>query len=484
MYPVVEINNELLPDSSVAVITDKGKLPDWLVLTKTENEYVKRCLTDGQEVIAINSYFKLTIVISPGSFKDIDRKYEELRRKASSVVKILQEHKQKDIFIASTGNDEKEVLAFTEGLILGSYRFTKYCGKPSKSSGDTYPTDIFLRGEFSESDVRSLDNTCKSVFLARDLVNEPNNMLNAVDFAALLGEKAEANGLRTEVYGKKKIEALRMGGIMAVSRGSIDPPAFIILEWKPGKALNKKPFILVGKGVMFDTGGINLKPTNYIEDMKSDMAGAAVVASTMMAIAEDRMDVHVLALIPACDNRPGLDAFVPGDIITMYNGKTVEVINTDAEGRLLLADALSFADNYDPSLVISVATLTGSAESAFGNQAIAAMGNAGDKHFNMLDEAGKRVYERIAVMPFFEEYAEYIKSDIAELKNLGNKKAGAITAGKFLEHFTKKPYMHLDIAGCSMADKDEYYRSKGASGTGVRLLTEFFRSMEAILRKQ
>lgn len=477
MYPQVEITKKILPDSSVIVIIKDGNLPDWLVLTKTENEYAKRCMADREELILINSYYKLSIIIQEKEFNEPHRKYEELRRLASRVKEILKEHKKKEIVISSD-HDMNSVLAFTEGLILSCYEFNKYRKKEDKNNYQIYPNEIFLYGGIKANELKWLNAVNRGVYFARDLVNEPNNYLNANDFASIVKQYASNAGVEVEVYGKKKIEALRMGGILAVNQGSMDPPSFSILEWPPPEPANSKPVILVGKGVMFDTGGINLKPTSYIEEMKSDMAGGAVVAAVIAAIAEAGINMHVVGLIPATDNRPGRSAFVPGDIITMFNGIRVEIINTDAEGRLILADALSFAANYDPGLVISVATLTGSAENAFGNQAIATMGNADRKFFNLLQESGNNVYERLAEMPFFEEYGEMIKSDIATLKNLGEKKAGAITAGKFLEHFTDYPFIHLDIAGCAISQKDEHYRPKGGTGTCVRLLADFLRRLE------
>ncbi|HCC71367.1 MAG TPA: peptidase M17 [Bacteroidales bacterium] len=475
MYPRVEIKKDILPDTSVAVIIKDDKLPDWLVLTKTEHEYARRCISDAEDIIIINSYYKLTIIIPEKEFAETGRKYEELRRRAAKVKDILKEHKKEEIMI-SAEHDIQSLLAFTEGLILSSYIFNKY--KKENGNNKYYPADIYLTGDTDPGEVEWLNAVNKAVYFARDMVNEPNNFLNAVDFAGIIKEYTGNAGVQTEVYEKKRIECLKMGGILSVNRGSLDPPTFSILEWKPGKPVNSKPVVLVGKGVMFDTGGINLKPTNYIEEMKSDMAGGAVVAAVLAAIAEAGIDIHVIGLIPATDNRPGGDAIVPGDIITMYNGTKVEIINTDAEGRLILADALGFAINYDPSLVISVATLTGSAENAFGNQAIAAMGNAERDFFDLLVESGKNVYERLAEMPFYEEYGEMIKSEIADLKNLGEKKAGAITAGKFLEHFTAYPYIHLDIAGCALSQKTEYYRPRGGTGTGVRLLADFIRRIE------
>jgi len=231
---------------------------------------------------------------------------------------------------------------------------------------------------------------------------------------------------------------------------------------------------LIGKGVVYDTGGLSLKPTkNSMDLMKTDMAGSAAVVGAMYAIAKNKLPCHVIALVPATDNRPGGNAYAPGDVVTMYNKMTVEVLNTDAEGRMLLADALSYSNKYKPELVIDVATLTGSAAAAIGTQGIVTMGNANQATMAKLKTSGNDVYERIAEFPFWDEYRDDLKSDIADLKNLGSGYAGAITAGKFLEHFTNYPYIHLDIAGPSRMDKPSGYLSKGGTGVGVRLLYDF-----------
>ncbi|MDA3843940.1 MAG: M17 family metallopeptidase, partial [Candidatus Kapabacteria bacterium] len=250
-----------------------------------------------------------------------------------------------------------------------------------------------------------------------------------------------------------------------------------IMTWKPSNAINTKPIILVGKGVVFDTGGLSLKPTkNSMDRMKADMGGAAAVIGAMFACAKAKLPLYVIALIPATDNRPSGNAYAPGDVIHMHGGQTVEVLNTDAEGRMILADALSYAKNYDPELVIDMATLTGAAAAAIGRYGIVGMGNAAEGVFEKLTASGENVYERIARFPFWDEYDEQIKSDIADLKNLGGSTGGAITAGKFLEHFTDYPYIHLDIAGTAEISSQDSYRGKGGTGSGVRLIFDFLKN--------
>ena len=252
---------------------------------------------------------------------------------------------------------------------------------------------------------------------------------------------------------------------------------FQSLSGNPKNAKNTKPVFLVGKGVVFDTGGLSLKPTPKSMDyMKCDMAGAAVVAATIYALAKNKVPAHVIGLVPATDNRPDGNAYVPGDIITMYDGTTVEIKNTDAEGRLLLADALSYAKKYNPELVIDVATLTGAAVIVADKHAMVVMGNS-PENISKLKESGFETYERLIEVPLWEEYAEPLKSPIADLNNLGTREAQSTVAGKFLEHFTDYKWIHIDSAGTPFLDKKDSYRPEGGTGFGTRLLYNFLKKI-------
>jgi len=232
---------------------------------------------------------------------------------------------------------------------------------------------------------------------------------------------------------------------------------------------------LVGKGVVYDTGGLSLKPTpNSMDYMKCDMGGAAAVACAMYSIAKAKLPVHVIALVPSTDNRPSGNAYAPGDVITMMSGQTVEVLNTDAEGRMILADALHYAKRYKPELVMDFATLTGAASAAVGSYGMVCMGTADEQTKKRMRESGNKVYERLAEFPFWDEYDELIKSDVAEMKNIGGPVAGAITAGKFLQRYIDYPWMHFDIAGPAYTHSASSYRGKGGTGYGVRFLFDFF----------
>jgi len=260
-----------------------------------------------------------------------------------------------------------------------------------------------------------------------------------------------------------------------VNRGSEYPPFFAVLEWKPEQAVNEKPIVLVGKGIVYDSGGYSLKPTSSMDTMKSDMCGAADVLAIFSIAAQLKLPINLIGLIPSTDNAVSAASYRPGDIIKMHNGLFVEVLNTDAEGRLILADALSYAQKFQPELVLDFATLTGSAAAALGEHGTVAMGKVDKNIFEMICESGEKVHERIVEFPLWDEYAKLIKSEIADLKNIGGSEAGAITAAKFLERFTNYPWIHFDIAGPSFIKSDNEYKTKGATGVGVRLMLEFLK---------
>jgi leucyl aminopeptidase len=323
-----------------------------------------------------------------------------------------------------------------------------------------------------------LTNVFKALYRVRDLINEPVSFLTAEQLALEFKQMGDEAGFNVEILNKKKIESLKMGGLLAVNKGSIDPPTFTIMEWKPKNAINKKPYVLVGKGIVYDTGGLSLKPTpDSMDYMKCDMSGAAITSGVMYSIAANKLPLHVVALAPATDNRPSGNAFAPGDIITIMDGTNVEVLNSDAEGRIVLADALVYAKKYDPELVIDLATLTGSATTIIGSFALVAMGTASAEVKAKIFKSAENVFERMVELPLWDDYAELLKSDIAEIKNVGGKEAGTITAGKFLEHFVSYPWMHFDIASVAFSKKLDNYRGKGGTGFGMRLLYDFFEKL-------
>ncbi len=473
----INIGTAGLKDSLV-YLTHAFKNDKHLALTPQEESYVNAEIKNEKKLVTINRYDKL-IIISILDKKDHNYQTLENARKAGDKVgSMANGHKLAKLVVARDSKLSSDVmLAFAEGMALGNYQFLKYRKdekKETNSLKELVLDDKSIKNHFINELNIVVDATCK----ARDLVNEPVNSLNSVDLANAFKAMAAEAGFKIEVLDKARITSLKMGGILAVNKGSKIPPTFSIMEWKPSKAVNKKPIVLVGKGVVYDTGGLSLKTTlNSMDYMKCDMGGAAAVACAIYAVAKAKLNVHVIALVPSTDNLIDANAYVPGDIITMHSGLTVEVLNTDAEGRLILADALSYAKKYKPELVLNFATLTGAAAAAIGHYGTVVMGNADEKVKNKLKKSGNNVYERLVEFPIWEEYGELIKSDIAEIKNVGGPYGGSITAGKFLERFTDYPWFHFDIAGPAFVKQNDSYRTKNASGVGVRLLFDYFKSL-------
>lgn len=470
------LKNKVTDSGNVLVITEKFKnefnLPDKV------NDYIVSQFRDKEKKSLTYNYigkYISVIIIDPK--KEKNSLNEQLRKHGAGVAEAVNAHKGKEIYIYNQTELPLLSLAAAEGIELANYQFIQH--KPSaKKAPNTLKQIIIANTNISTALVHELNCVCEATKMARDLVNEPVNVLNAGGLANAFKSMGKQSGFKVEVYNKAKIRQLKMGGILSVNAGSVDEPTFSIMEYKPAGAKNKKPYVLVGKGVVYDTGGLSLKPTpNSMDSMKCDMAGAAAVGCAMYAIAKAKLKVHIIGLVPATDNRPGFNAFAPGDIITMMDGSTVEMLNSDAEGRMILADALHFAKRYKPELTIDVATLTGAAAAAIGSAGIVGMGNADEKYKHKLHASGLMVYERIAEFPFWEEYAEMMKSEIADQKNLGGPYGGAITAGKFLEKYTDYPYYHLDIAGPAFLAAKESYKPKGGTGVGVRLFFNFFKNI-------
>lgn len=445
-------------------------------LSKMEIDFIKNEINKKELFfISINQLSRFVFIQVIDFKKDKNTTLECLRKAAHKAHSLIVENKIENITVVDVDNNQAEVLAFSEGLALSNYQFLKY-KKDKKKEAFSLKTISIVGKNISKTEVDELNIVVQATCISRTLVNEPVNFLTAVQLAKEFQKLGKEAGFSVEVLDKSKIKALKMGGLLSVNLGSIDPPTFTIMEYKPKNASNKQPVVLIGKGVVYDTGGLSLKPTpNSMDMMKCDMAGGAAVGGTMYAIAKAKLAIHVIGIVPATDNRPGGNAFVPGDVITMYNGMTVEMVNSDAEGRMILADALSYAQKYKPQLVIDLATLTGAAIAAIGTSGIVAMGTADEKTKNELKQSGDFVYERLAEMPFWDDFDDMIKSDIADMKNLGGPYAGSITAGKFLERYIDFPWMHLDIAGPAFLTAKDGYRIKGGTGVGVRLLFDFLK---------
>ncbi len=472
MIPKISKVAELKENTSTAIIFDITDEFSFQGFTNNEKSYVNGKLEKNSDCV-LHKYPTLFFFFKPKKEKEKYIETETARVAGSKLFDVLKEEKTETVQIIDLTKAEL-VASFIEGLLLSLYSFDKY-----KKEKDEFclKTIEIVNSKISDAEIEELLNLVQAVFYARNLVNEPLSFLTATRFSEEMEKMGVEAGFSVEVFHKQKIEALKMGGLLAVNKGSIDPPTFTVMEWNPENAGNKSPIILVGKGVVFDTGGLSLKPTPKSMDyMKSDMAGAAVVAATIFALAKNKIPIHVIGLVPATDNRPDGNAYVPGDVITMFDGTTVEIKNTDAEGRLILADALSYAKKYSPELVIDIATLTGAADIVAGKHASVVMGNT-KENLLKLKETGEETFERLIEVPLWEEYALPLKSTIADLNNLGIREAQSTIAGKFLEHFTDYNWIHLDTAGTPFLDEKDSYRPVGGTGFGTRLLYNFLKKI-------
>ena len=415
------------------------------------------------------------LLIGFGKANDVDadtwRKAGARARKEASAVGA----QEIAFFFAPDKNPEDAAGAIVEGVALASYRFNKY---RSNSSPATAVKSLILfrpglkRTPSLERSLRRVEQTLPGVFLARDLVNEPPS----VTTARFLGEEAKRHcrgrGLSVEVWNKKKIESMNLAGLLAVNRGSLEEPRFIKIHYQPSGRARKK-VALIGKGITFDSGGLSLKPAKSMETMKLDMAGGAAVIGTMSRLPYLRPEVEVTGYVPATDNLPGGNAQKPGDVIRYLNGKTIEVLNTDAEGRLILADALALAAKQKPDCMVNLATLTGACMVALGNGVAGIFSNdqaLADNLMHCARDAGEKLWQ----LPLVKEYREALKSGVADMKNVAGPHGGAITAALILQEFVDDiPWAHLDIAGPAFAETDTAISAKGGTGFGVRTLLKF-----------
>ena len=472
MIPEISFHTEFSAEKNVVYLIKKDTNISSLNLSKTELKFLKDSIKNDKTTIDINSYTSWSF------FRIFDTKKadwyikEDLRKSANKLHNNLKENQIKEIQVIDLIGNEDFLLAFSEGLLLSLYKFDKYL---SDKKDDSLKKISIVTSKPNKKKWEQLKYLSQAVVISRDLVNEPVNILNAEQLSLEIEKMGKEAGFSVKIFDKKKITELKMGGLLAVNMGSVDPPTFTVMEWKPKRFINDNPIVLVGKGVVYDSGGLSLKPTGDSMDyMKCDMSGAASVAGAIYAAAKSKLPIHIVGLVPATDNRPSGNAYAPGDIITMMNKTTVEMLNADAEGRMILADALCYAKRYNPMLVIDVATLTGSAIAAIGKVASVAFSKDADELYSKLEQSGNETYERLVQFPLWDDYAEMIESKIADLKNVGGKYAGAITAAKFLEKFTEYPWIHLDIAGTAFANTKDSYRGLGGTAVGVRLFFDFF----------
>jgi leucyl aminopeptidase len=438
-----------------------------------------------------------SLVLYPGSFKggrnftcrrillvgigqtDKTVQLPEIFRKAGGTVsQSAKKVKADELLLVLPGfvDDARHNLAasLVEGILLGNYKFRNYKKKNERKNKYRGLKAITIHGKGGGLR-RAVDRArigAEAALSARDMANEPANQWTPEHFARFGRDLARTTELVCRVIGRSQIKKMGMGGIIAVNQGSAVDPKVVLLEHKPKNY--RTTVLLVGKGITFDSGGVSLKPAAGMEDMKYDMCGGAAVMSTMQAVAELKPGVRVVAIVPATDNMSGSAAVKPGDVITHYNGVTSEVINTDAEGRLILADALAYGiEKYDPDCVIDLATLTGAVIIGLGHHRTGMMSND-DVLAEALSAAGEATGEKVWRLPLDPEYGEQLDSEVADVKNIGGRPAGSITAGAYLEKFVgDTPWAHLDIAGTAWDYTKKSYIPKGPSGFGVRLLLDF-----------
>lgn len=456
---------------NVHLITSKKDL-DGISEIKDLKKKIADKIGDDELIFSVPNKDGLTIIAKIKVEQETSYRFQSARSLGAKLCKLLSAEKAEIATLISNSAKAEDTLALIEGTVLANYQFLLY------KTGDRLKPNALkqlnvLAADVSETALNELRAVTVGTFAARDFVNEPVITLSATEWSKRITKLGKDTGFKVTVLDKKKIEALRMGGLLGVNKGSVEPPTFNILEWKPKNAKNKQPIVLVGKGVVYDTGGYNIK-TAQMATMKCDMGGGAAVCGALAAIAANNLPVHVVGLIPATDNRIDGKAIVADDVLTMMSGTKVEVLNTDAEGRLILADALHYAKQYKPELVIDLATLTGAAARITDFYGIAMCSDKTDT--SKLKESGEKVYERLMEFPMWREFHDAIKSDVADIKNIGGAAGGNITAATFLHHFTDYPWIHLDIAGPAFMSSDVDYRLKGGTGVGVRLLYDFIKN--------
>lgn len=411
-----------------------------------------------------------------GTADDESPTASQMRAVAGVAVRFCREHRLSSLalLLPEAAGRAESVQAAAEGLMLGDFSYDALRAEETRS-GRTAPSLALIWSEEAEAGAEAAASTGRTIAdaqnFARDLVSRPGNVVTPVRLA----EEAEAlgeRGIAVQVWSAEKLRKEGFGALLAVSKGSAEPPRFIILEHR---GEGGSPIVLVGKGITFDSGGISLKPSKGMEEMKYDMAGAAAVLGAIRALSDLGTSRRIVALIPTAENLPSGNAVKPGDVIRGVSGRSIEIVNTDAEGRLVLSDALSYATRLGPSAIVDVATLTGGCVVALGRHAAGLMSND-DELARALEEASIRSGERVWRLPLWPEYGKQLESDIADIKNSGGREASPITAGYFLKEFVENvPWAHLDIAGTAWADEARAHQPKGATGAGVRLLVEWVR---------
>lgn len=459
---------------------------DITIIDKALDGAIAQLIAQGEikgklsEVTIIHSLGKLPAarVVIAGLGKQTELSQDKVRGVVAETCRLLRQKGVDSIATAAQGAGvagislESAAQAVTEGALLGIYSFHRHITKEAEY-GEIKELTIV---EPDETKLPLLEQACYkgrvlagATNLARDMVNEPANYMTPSHMAETANRLAETHGLELNILEQEQMHELGMGALLGVTQGSRQPPKFIVLHYK-GSDSNEIDVALIGKGITFDSGGISIKPSEGMGEMKGDMAGGAAVMAAMSAIAQLKPKINITAIIPAAENLPSDNALKPGDVLTAMNGKTIEIISTDAEGRLILADALGYAKKLDAKHMVDVATLTGACVVALGNVCSGVFGN-NQELVDKVIAAGAEAGELIWQMPMYEEYKEQNKSDVADIKNVGGRYGGAITAAQFLAEFVSDtPWVHLDIAGTNLSEKERAYLVKGATGVPVRTL--------------
>jgi leucyl aminopeptidase len=450
-----------------------------------QEEHLENIRKFGKNIIVyVNDGDKLLkiMLLGIGDSKKLNEdKFRQLGGIISLKAKELNFH---NVIISNFYSSSSNVESIIEGLVLSLYEYNKF--KEDKANKDLptfyenfsvsimYPDDSNLGNKI---EINKIMDICEAVFYARDLANSPPNVIdpNALANSAKTLEKMK--NIHVDILNQNQIKDLGMNGIISVGKGSENEPKLIIVEYNNSTASKDKPIVLVGKAVTFDTGGISIKPSDRMDEMKFDKSGGCTVLGIMKALGNLDLPINVVAIIPAVENMPSGSSYRPGDIIRMYNGKTVEVLNTDAEGRLILADALAYGvAKYSPKYILDFATLTGACIIALGTNIAGIIGND-DKLINKLVSLSSSTGEKIWQLPLSEEFSDLIKSNVATIKNIGGRTGGTITAAAFLSHFVSDiPWAHFDIAGTAWTQDgtvDKSYNPKGSTGFGIRTIIKF-----------
>lgn len=479
---------------ALGIFEGQGLSKEVKVLDKKLEGAISQLLKSGdfsaklnQTAVLYPKSFIMRRVILVGLGKKEKFELDKIRQAAGTVYKKAKELKIKNYFSYIYGRGHKGIdfqasaQALTEGTLLSSYHLDQY---KTEGKEELFEVETMFIWEEDKTKKATIEKGMKTgeinswgTNLARNMVDHPSNVMTPGKMAEIALNLSKEYKFRCEVLSPSDLEKLKFGALLAVAQGSQQPAKFIIMEHMPEKK-RKGTVVLIGKAITFDSGGISIKPSDGMWEMKGDMAGGAAVIATMASAAREGIPVHLIGLVPATENLPSGTAYKPGDIIRSYSGKTIEIISTDAEGRLILADALAYAQKYEPKAILDIATLTGACVIALGHIVAGLLGND-QKLINKVKRSAEKTGEKVWELPLHEEYDEQIKSDLADVKNSGGRPAGTITAAAFLKKFIgKTPWAHLDIAGRDWEEKSKPYIPKGPVGFGVRLFLEFLRSWD------